>query len=58
MWYELYQFMDFLNRKIEKYPNENYFTVEMNQDLYDFGKNVHFISNGYISFKDKTFVLG
>ena len=59
MWEKLYEYMNFLNRKIEKYPNETHFTVEMDLDLYKFASEVHFVSNdGYINFKGKIFCLG
>lgn len=58
MWYELYKYCDFLNKKIEKYPNENHFTIEMNLDLYKFAREINFVSeNGYINFRGKTFGL-
>ena len=59
MWERLYKFMDFLNRKIEKYPNENYFTVEMDVDLYHFANQIGFISDeGWFTFQGKKFGLG
>ena len=59
MWYELYKYCDFLNKKIEKYPNEMSFTVEMDLDLYKFAKEVNFVSeNGYMVFRGRVFGLG
>ena len=59
MWYELYKYCDFLNKKIERYPDEKHFTVEMDLDLYRFAKEVHFVTDdGYINFRGKTFCLG
>lgn len=59
MWERLYKFMDFLNRKIEKYPNENYFTIEMDVDLYHFANKIGFIpDNGIFKFKNRSFGLG
>ena len=50
--------MCFLDKKIQKYPNETYFTVEMDLDLYKFGIEVGFIpENGIIKFKGKIFGL-
>lgn len=59
MWEKLYEFMNFLDRKIQKYPFDKHFTVEMNLDLYNFGREVGFVpENGIIKFKEVTFVLG
>ena len=55
MWEKLYDFMNFLDRKIQRYPH----TIEMDLDLYNFGREVGFVpENGIIKFKGVTFVLG
>ena len=59
MFERLYKFMDFLHRKIDKYPEEKYFIIEMDIDLYHFCVEIGFIpEDGIFKFEDKTFVLG
>lgn len=59
MWEELYKFMKFLNSKIERYPKEEGFTIEMEQPLFDFCREIGFIpENGIFKFNGKFFVLG
>ena len=59
MWEKLYDFMNFLDRKIQKYPFDLHHTIEMDLDLYNFGRKVGFVpENGIIKFKGVTFVLG
>jgi hypothetical protein len=59
MWEKLYDFMNFLDRKIQRYPFDLHHTIEMDLDLYNFGREVGFVpENGIIKFKGVTFVLG
>lgn len=59
MWEKFYEFLSFLDRKIEKNPKDFYFTIEMEQDLYDFCMSINFISEtGFFNFKGKSFGLG
>ena len=59
MWEKLYDFMSFLDRKIQRYPFDLHHTIEMDLDLYNFGREVGFVpENGIIKFKGVTFVLG
>ena len=59
MWEKFYDFLNFLNRKIEKYPEDDYFTIEMDLDLYQFCREINFISdNGFFKFRNKSFGLG
>lgn len=59
MWEKLYDFMNFLDRKIQKYPLDSHFTVEMDLDVYNFGREIGFIpESGIFKFKGVTFVLG
>ena len=59
MWERLYAFMNFLNLKVERYPEIEYFTIEMDVDLYQFCNDIKFIpDNGIFKFKNKTFILG
>ena len=56
---KLYDFMNFLDRKIHQYPFDMHHTVEMDLDLYKFGREVGFIpESGIFKFKGVTFVLG
>lgn len=51
--------MNFLDRKIQRYPFDLHHTIEMDLDLYNFGREVGFVpENGIIKFKGVTFVLG
>ena len=48
----------FLDKKIQRYPFDLHHTIEMDLDLYKFGREVGFVSeNGIIKFKGVTFVL-
>ena len=59
MWEKLYDFMNFLDKKIQRYPFDLHHTIEMDLDLYKFGRDVGFVpENGIIKFKGVTFVLG
>ena len=59
MWEKLYDFMNFLDKKIQRYPFDLHHTIEMDLDLYNFGREVGFVpENGIIKFKGVTFVLG
>lgn len=59
MWEEFYEFLKHLDHLIEKHPNETYFTVEVEQHIYDLWVEIGFISKeGFIDFKGKTFILG
>lgn len=54
----LYEFLNFLHNKVEKYPDEKHFTIEMEQDLFDFCRETDLIpANGIFKFEGKTFVL-
>jgi len=56
---KLYDFMNFLDRKIHQYPFDLHHTIEMDLDLYNFVREVGFVpENGIIKFKGVTFVLG
>ena len=58
MWWELYKYCEYLNKKIENTPWENHFTIEMDLDLYKFAREINFVSEkGYIYFRGKTFGL-
>ena len=59
MWEKFYEFLKFLDRKIEKNPEDFYFTIEMDLDLYKFCRDINFIpENGFFNFKGKSFGLG
>ena len=59
MWEKLYELLKHLDRLTEKYPEENNFTIEVEQDVYDFGIKIGIITDdGFIHFKNKTFCLG
>ena len=59
MWEKLYDFMNFLDKKIQRYPFDLNHTIELDLDLYNFGREVGFVpENGIIKFKGVTFVLG
>lgn len=58
MWEKLYNFMDFLDRKISKNPNKYHFEIEMDVNLYHFANEIGFIpSNGMFKFGGRTFTL-
>ena len=51
--------MNLLDKKIQRYPFDLHHTIEMDLDLYNFGRDVGFVpENGIIKFKGVTFVLG
>ena len=59
MWEEFYDFLEFLINKTKRYPFDLHFTIEMDQDLYDFTREIGFMpENGIFKFKGATFVLG
>lgn len=59
MWEKFYDFLDFLTNKTKRYPFDLHFTIEMDQDLYDFTREIGFMAeNGIFKFKGATFVLG
>lgn len=59
MWEQFYEFLNFLNRKINKYPFDLEHTIEMDLDLYKFCREIGFVSeNGIFKFKNVTFILG
>ena len=59
MWERLYVFMDSLKNKIEKYPLEKMFTIEMDVDLFKFCNRIGFIPEcGIFNFQGRAFVLG
>lgn len=50
--------MNFLDKKIKRYPFDLHHTIEMDLDLYKFGRELGFVpENGIIKFKGVTFVL-
>lgn len=54
----VYKFLNFLHNKVEKFPEEKHFTIEMEQDLYDFCTETGLIpANGIFKFEGKAFVL-
>lgn len=56
---ELFDFLNFLDRKCKKYPEEQCYTIEMDVDLYrKLSKGDLIPENGIFKFKNKTFVLG
>ena len=59
MWEQFYEFLNFLDRKINKYPFDLHHTIEMDLDLYKFCREIGFMpENGIFKFKNVTFVLG
>lgn len=57
MWYDLYTFIDFLNKNIENYPTKSEFRINMDKDLYNFFTSVNFIKNDHIPFKGRIFTV-
>ncbi len=59
MWERFYDFLNHLNRMIENYPSIAHFTIEMDQDLHDFTREIGFMpEDGIFRFKDTSFTLG
>jgi len=59
MWERFYDFLEFLTNKTKRYPFDLHFTIEMDQDLYNFTREIGFMpENGIFKFKGATFVLG
>ena len=59
MWEEFYDFLEFFFFFFKRYPFDLHHTIEMEQDLYDFTREIGFMpENGIFKFKGATFVLG
>jgi hypothetical protein len=59
MWERFYNFLEHLDRTIKMHPNYNHFTIEMEQDLFNFTKKIGFMpENGIFKFNGASFTLG